>query len=47
MAYGKHLVARLPVGVTGIDSQLIVDVIMTDSDADAGGGRNCVSAGLE
>ena len=47
MGRGKNPAARLPLGVTGVNSQLIVDVIMTDGDADAGVGRNCVSAGLE
>ena len=44
---GENPVARLPLGVTGVDSQLIVDVIMTDGDGDADGGRNCVSAGVK
>ena len=41
LATGENPVARLPLGVTGVDAQLIVDVIMTgDRDGGGGGGGN-------
>ena len=46
----QNPIARLPLGVTGVDAQLIVDVIMTDgaSDADGRGGHDWrAQAGLE
>jgi hypothetical protein len=34
----ENPIARLPLGLTGVDSQLIVNLIMTDADNNGGGG---------
>ena len=45
LADGENPIARLPLGVTGVDAQLVVDVIMTGDHGGGGGGgghhRHC------
>ena len=44
---GENPVARLPLGVTGIDAQLVVDVIMTDDVGGSGNGDRRVTGALD